>query len=116
MVLYGNIPSKKNYLQVGPRGGRYRGEVSACIANLTMQARAAWGARPPVESPDIEVRLFIHNPAKDRDGIWTTLLDVLKKARVIHDDSIRRNNGKETQWPVVIVNKRDERAEITIDA
>jgi hypothetical protein len=120
IVLYANFPAKKNKLRTpsGRAAGHnlvYRKGVAAMTQNLVLQARAAWGPRPYLESPDIEVFYFTVSAAKDRDGIWTTLLDVLKQARILFDDSIRWSNGTETHHPATLVaNPREERVEILL--
>lgn len=120
LKLYANFPAKKNRLRSPPGGSRghnlvYKKGVRELIDNLVLQARAAWGSRPYLESPDIEVFFFTVNASKDRDGIWTTILDVLKQARVLFDDSIRWANGTEVHHPAVIVHQiREERVEVLL--
>jgi hypothetical protein len=114
--LRGNLPSKKNTRSAS---GHYPKNVSETLRDLELQARVGWrdsrGPLPPVVDPDITFQLFIKNPSKDRDGIITTLLDVLVKARVLPDDSIRKYNGREVIEPVILVDSiRDERAAVQI--
>lgn len=120
LVIYGKLPSKKNKLRPRSRrsGGRahmYDKETKAELDSMTMQARVAWGARRPLESPNVDVYFFVANPAKDRDGIWTSVLDCLKNAGVILDDSIALYNGIERKHPAEIVEAADERVEVVID-
>lgn len=102
------IPSKKNALV--PRRGRgtgkvYRPEVKAAMQQLEAQAALQWGRRRPLEHPDVEYWLSCHNEAQDRDGMETTLLDALKKAGVITDDSVRFFNGEKLSHQVEIVSR-----------
>ena len=121
VTLRADFPAKKNRI-VARRGsrGHYAGDVGKTITNIVGQLRAAWrtparGPLPRVESPDFEIRLWVFNPAKDRDGIWTTVLDAMVKAGVLVDDSTRWCNGREVQQPAIIVQDiRDERIEIAI--
>jgi Holliday junction resolvase RusA-like endonuclease len=113
--LIGDLPCKKNRIRAGPGGGHYPKAVKATLVNLELQARVQWGARPPWLHPDFEIRMFVFNTKKDRDGIFTTVLDVLKKARVIEDDSIDLCNGLRTEHPATPVRTiREERIEITV--
>lgn len=118
LTLYGPIPSKKNKLR--PRSGKgrayhYDKETADQIEALTTFARIQWGPRPPLVHPEMELMFFVLNPAKDQDGMYTCLLDCLKQARVIQDDSIKWLNGKVTIHPAHVVSSlRDERVEIEI--
>jgi hypothetical protein len=61
--------------------------------------------------------MYVFNWAKDRDGIWTTVLDALKQARIIWDDSLRWYNGRELKHPAEQApNLRMERIIITLTA
>jgi len=106
MQLHGPFPTKKNRLRPrigGRRGQMYDPAVKEFIDRLAMEARGEWGSRRELVHPKVEIQFFISNPAKDRDGLWTTVLDALKRARVIFDDSIRWYNGPELKHPAVIV-------------
>lgn len=121
VVIYGNLPAKKNRLRprgrrFGGRAHRYDKKTTAELLSMELQARAAWGSLPPIAGPNIEIRLFLFNKRKDPDGIWTTVLDVLKKARVIVDDRASVLSGSEHKYPVAPVwNLRDERIEVTFE-
>jgi Holliday junction resolvase RusA-like endonuclease len=53
----------------------------------------------------------------DRDGILTTILDVLKNTGVIQDDSIAAFNGKIVLHPVVVSENLDTMcAEVHLNA
>jgi hypothetical protein len=115
IVLYGDLPAKKNRIKaVRGRGGHYDKETAATIENLILQARAAWGSHAPVRDPALRIKMWIANNRKDRDGILTTLLDVLVQARVLHDDAVLLCNGIITLLPATLCKKQDERAEIDI--
>lgn len=116
LTLWGDLPCKKNQIRAGRGGGHYPPKVKETLQNLTLQARVQWGCRAPIRHPNIEVRIFVKNPRKDSDGIWTTCVDCLKKAHVIVDDSIAEFNGREVRHPSEIVDDiRDERIEIVIE-
>ena len=106
--LKGRIPSKKNLLK--PRSPRSRGrrhmydeETRAMLTAVETQARIAWGPHRAVPHPRVDVYFETVNASQDRDGIWTTVLDCLKRAGVIHDDSIRHFNGTVVLHPAKIV-------------
>lgn len=114
-MLYGDLPAKKNRIRTARgRGGHYDDKTATTIENLILQARAAWGSHPPVKSPCLRIDMCIANNRKDRDGILTTILDVLVQARVLHDDAILLCNGTITLLPAILCTKREERAEIDI--
>lgn len=120
LVLIGDLPCKKNRIRTGKGSrGHYAPGVKETLIDLQTQAAIQWrdrnGKLPPLEHPYVIEQMYIFNPAKDRDGIWTTILDVLKKAGVIIDDSIRHYNGPEHRHPAILVKSiRDERIEILI--
>ena len=95
------IPSKKNRLTPRTGGGSglmYAEGVKKALQDLEMQARVQWGLRPRLRHPEIHFRIEAQEN-QDRDGIVTTLLDVLKRAGVIEDDSIARCNGLYVIFP-----------------
>lgn len=102
------IPSKKDALMPRKRGARgkgmiYRPETKALIDAVTSYCRIAWGPRPVIVHPRIEIFFYVTNASQDRDGILTTVLDCLKVARVIHDDCVRWFNGTLVIHPAEIV-------------
>jgi Holliday junction resolvase RusA-like endonuclease len=116
LLLRGDLVSKKNRIRTARgKGGHYDRKTADTIQNLILQARTQWGARCEVgRFTNITLKLWLHNWRKDRDGILTTLLDVLKQARVIHDDSCLRLNGWIYVAPAEACELRDERVEITL--
>lgn len=116
LILIGDLPAKKNRIRTARgMGGHYDDKTRATICNLILQARTQWGARAPVpRRTDVKIILWLHNWRKDRDGIVTTLLDCLKEARVITDDSCNGLNGWFVMAPALECESRDERAEITL--
>ena len=117
LVLRGSVPTKKNQLR--PRAGRgrahrYDASTAADLERLITYARIQWGPRDPLESPRMEFRFFVLNARQDRDGILTTILDCLKTARVLIDDSIYRCNGELLLHPAQLVAAGEERVEVTL--
>jgi hypothetical protein len=106
ICLRGKIPSKKNSLRPGNKPGgpgfRYADGVKAAMVDLQAQVTIQWGRLPAVIHPDYEIRLQVANEAHDRDGMETTILDVLKKAGVIVDDSVKYFNGYRHGPPAVV--------------
>jgi hypothetical protein len=47
--------------------------------------------------------------------MYTTLLDILVKARVLHDDNAKWNNGMHVLYPMVLMVGGDEWVEISIE-
>lgn len=113
--IFANLPCKKNGRIGTGRRSRYSPELRATLDNIALQARAQWGPRKPVKSPDIEVSLYVANFGKDADGILTSCWDCLKRAGVIVDDSLRWLNGTLLIHPAVQVSERDERIEIVLE-
>lgn len=102
------VPSKKNKLR--PRSARAKGrrhmydeETRAALNAIETYARIAWGPAKVAVHPRVDVQFEVTNASQDRDGMWTTVLDCLKAARVIHDDNIRWFNGSIVHHPARIV-------------
>jgi hypothetical protein len=97
------VPTKKNKLRPSGRGQRlhYDKELRAQLDDLALQAKVQWGSRPPAVHPEIHMIVVTPDASQDRDGVWTTIQDVLVKARVLPDDSIREFNGKIAIEPAV---------------
>lgn len=80
----------------------YDEQTAGELLALETYARIRWGPRPPLTHPDISVTFYCVNAAQDRDGMLTTVLDVLVKARVLTDDNMRHCNGAIVLRPAVI--------------
>ncbi len=98
------IPSKKNLLKpraAGSRGRRYHydKETTELIEAVQGWIHKAWNPRRAVAHPRVDVHYLVINESQDRDGIWTTVLDCLQKAGVIHNDNIRWFNGTVVHHP-----------------
>ena len=63
-----------------------------------------------LEHPDREWRFTYTNAGVDKDGIITTVLDILQRYRVIVNDNIAHLNGKTTIWPA----ERGEEDTVTV--
>ncbi len=100
------VPSKKNSLQQGiaKSGKKYRyyaTEVQKEIADLEMQVPGHLRDLS-LEHPKVALYLTAPTDRIDMDGVWTCLLDVLKKQGVIIDDNLRHFNGGVYLAPAVI--------------
>jgi Holliday junction resolvase RusA-like endonuclease len=116
LVLAGPCPAKKNLWQRGKSGRMFlNATVKAQIDSLTIQARSQW-QQPPVESPVMEFRFYVAAARRDRDGMFTTVLDCLQEAGVLVNDNIRRNNGRTVLHPCEFVPAKKERVEVEIEA
>jgi Holliday junction resolvase RusA-like endonuclease len=89
-------PSKKNLMRPSGAGGKtllvYKKNCKAQIAAVVSILELQWSLSHPVEHPTIIWSLHMAD-AQDRDGVITTLLDALVKAKVLRDDAVRVNNG-----------------------
>lgn len=95
--------------------------AQAKVDESTRQLTLQWagilrrlGRRVSLRHPRILWKLGLENPAKDKDGVRTTLLDCMQDAGVIYDDNVRHLNGWEHAAPAVIV-EGGEWAEIYLD-
>jgi len=108
IMLYGPVPAKKNKLRPRSRGSKgrahmYDEKTAGAIEALATQARIQWGPRRAIAHPELYFRFEVANSAADKDGMLTTVLDCLKTAGVLHDDSIRWCNGVHVNYPAEIV-------------
>lgn len=102
------VPSKKNSLKpTGRRGMSYIASVKKQMLDLQLFATSQWAGRPPVEHPVLHFRLAARLNKQDRDGMVTTLMDVLKKSGVIVDDSIQHCNGLMLIYPASVENESE---------
>jgi Holliday junction resolvase RusA-like endonuclease len=88
--------------------------VKRQIDDLTMQAMFHWRDSGPVEHPELTVRFFVHHARRDRDGMFTTLLDCLQAAGVLVNDNLANNNGRTILEPAEFVSEAEERVEILV--
>lgn len=100
------IPSKKNAqvegtAKSGKRYRYYRRDVQKALNDLEMQV-PVYVRGLMLEHPKVEVFMTVPHDRADIDGMWTALVDVLKKQRVIRDDNLRYFNGGVYLAPAVI--------------
>ena len=115
LVLWGKCPAKKNLWSRGKGGHTFlNAEVKAQIDALTHQARLQWGVRGPVEHPELTLTFYVHHARRDRDGMFTTVLDCLQEAGVLVNDNLAHNNGRTILEPCRFVDEAEERVEILI--
>lgn len=116
IIMRGTCPAKKNLWKRGKSGRMYlNDDVRAQIDTLTVQAESQWG-REPLEHPDMEVRFYVATKRRDRDGMFTTVLDCLQAAGVLRNDNLAHNNGKTVLHPAQFVREGKERVEVEIHA
>ena len=115
LIIFAALPCKKNQRAGTGKRSHYPQDVRSQLDTMTLQARAQWGCRKPIAHPDIEVTMYVANFSKDGDGIWVSVLDCLKRAGVIVDDSLRWLNGTLLVHPAVEVPAREERIEIVLE-
>ena len=112
IVIHGHIPSKKNLLRRSANGGLFRdARVTKQINLLTLQAKAQWSGREPLERPSARVLFFVSDQRSDLDNKWTTVLDCLTQAGVLRNDNIAWGPRPVTyDWQ-----KGEERVEIELE-
>ena len=102
LTIKGFIPSKKNQYKAG-RGRIYIPEdVKVRLLDIESQLRRQWHPRARVRHPNVLYRLVTHTDRQDKDNMVTTVLDCMKKAGVIVDDSIKEHNGWATTAPALL--------------
>lgn len=100
-TLYGLTGAKKNRYTPGPRGMHKGAELRAELNDL--EAQIPGNVRDlRLLHPDMVLKLSCKNGRRDRDGILTTVLDLLVRCQVITDDNIANFNGKITIEPAVL--------------
>lgn len=117
IVLWGHCPSKKNGWgrNKGSSGMHIDPQMKAEIQSLTTQALFMWKHAGPVEHPELTFRFFVHSARRDRDGMLTTVLDLMQAAGILVNDNMKWNNGRTVMEPVCFVAPADERVEILIE-
>jgi Holliday junction resolvase RusA-like endonuclease len=111
LVLHGHCPSKNKR----GKGGRtyIDDETQALIDTLTTQAKAQW-KHEPVTHPSMSIQFFTRDRRRDRDNLLTTVLDCLRDAGVIFNDTIKSFNDTLVLLPPVV--DENERVAIEVKA
>ncbi len=98
LEIYGNIPTvKDSYLPVMRKGKPALTKDRKLTAKLNyileQIPREVWDTK--LKHPTITMQRYApeQNQRRDRDGMLTTLLDLLVRAGVLEDDSDLYNNG-----------------------
>jgi Holliday junction resolvase RusA-like endonuclease len=85
--LDGKVPSKKNSKMITRGRLITKPEYQVRLKELTWQAWAEWGNMPPLTAACIDLHFHISTVRGDMDNKIGGLMDCLKDARVIVDDS-----------------------------
>lgn len=102
-VIYGKVPNVKDRYRLGYSGGKMRmfkdRQLAALLDSLAVQIPAEL-RNLHLKHPDLDVTFIVpmdnarDRPSRsDRDGMLTTILDILVRMGVIRDDSISVFNG-----------------------
>jgi hypothetical protein len=117
LVVHGHVPGKKDALRPGgargKKGFHYSPDVKQKIVEAAFQLRVQWGGRPPVLHPELHFKPFFNGRAsRDRDGLWTAILDCMVEAGILFDDSAEYCNGTETHLPAEFA--PEDRCELSV--
>ena len=64
-------------------------EIKERVEALLWEARKQWEGRPPIHTVEfVRATFYVEKFNADMDGKFTTLLDILKDARVIRNDNM----------------------------
>jgi hypothetical protein len=89
------VPAKKNFMRSPGAGATtrlvYQRGIKAQMEAIVQVLQLQWSGEP-VRHPICIWRIDAPNQ-QDRDGIITTLLDAMKRARILVDDNIANCNG-----------------------
>lgn len=105
ITLWGQVRSKKNaYLPMVINGkmrmiknSKLRESLNALDCQIPAEYRGLM-----LVSPDFRLEMTVADGRSDQDGAYTTILDLLKEAKVIRNDSIASFNGRKILAPCVI--------------
>ncbi len=123
LTLYGPIPSKKNqYRAIVRTTGKHKGKA-ALVKDRKLSSKLnylveqidpeAWDLK--LTHPRITFRRACpaENMNQDRDGMLTTLLDLLVRLGIIADDSDLFNNGRWVIEPTIV--SSELRVDLTLE-
>jgi Holliday junction resolvase RusA-like endonuclease len=110
--LPGDMPVKKNSKMMTRGRLITNPKAQQGLAALTMITRGIWKGRDPLTKVWLRTVFHVSSRRKDLDNIQTSLLDVLKDAGVIVDDSMAHVEALETHY--VLVPKREEGVQVRI--
>ena len=92
--LSGDVPGKANRRRNGINRATGKPitflpkEVKAVLTAMELQARAKWRGRPPLTDVFLNLTFHVSNLASDSDNRDKSCRDILRKAGVIHNDSM----------------------------
>jgi len=107
ILLMGNVPSKKNSYTPRKGGkGFFKGKELVAQLEALMWQIPLYCRDLKLVHPHITMQFTVPNGLSDRDNKVTTVLDLLKSAGVIWNDSIASCNGRMAVLPAIV--KPDE--------
>lgn len=102
ITFLGVVPGKKNRKAPCANGRGLFLEKNTRLALERLELQVPSHVRGlALEHPDLEIHITYDDAHRDRDGILTTILDILQKYRVIQNDNIAHFNGNVTIPPAV---------------
>jgi hypothetical protein len=115
IVLDGVMPSKKSCYKTMRSGRLYLPkDVKQRLKDIQAEAELKWKftGLGSLVHPDVAVIFYVSQVRQDSDGQWTTLLDILQRAKVIKNDNHASFNGTKVIKPAVFVDAGKERTVI----
>ena len=89
LTFTGKCPTKKNSKHAWKGRVVIDPEIRERLEALLWQAREQWCGKAPIETVEsIRAWFYVPHYRADMDGKFTTLLDILTKARVIRNDNM----------------------------
>ena len=114
-TVHCSLLAKKNlYRHAGGANVYIPNEVREVLLDIEQSLREQFGMTLPAIHPRVTFRFFVNSNLKDRDNLKTTLLDCMKNAGLIVDDSIAYFNGWDSTAPAVVDSKLKDDEEIAV--
>ena len=102
VIFSADFVSKKNAYAQTKAGRRFKPQSVRDAEELCLSQIPAEMFHLNLKHPAIEFWAYIpkKNQALDIDGVFTTILDICVKAKILVDDNIRNCNGPKLLYPV----------------
>lgn len=110
--LPSDVPGKKNSRMM-TRGRLITDPtMQRQLAALTLMARARWAGRPALTDAEVSLQFLVSHKRRDLDNTAASVMDVLKDAGCIKNDSMKHVRRIEASF--LLVRPGDEGVEVSL--